>query len=746
VTGRPDRAGRTRKGFISAVGRVWPWVAAPAALLAFLYHPLLRGEVLAARDLFRLFIPKGAFLLEAFGRGEVPLWIPYERLGQPFLATLQTRVLSPPALFALALFGAERGPTVEIVLLAALSAWGTALAARALGASRFGALVSACAFGLGPMTTQLSDQLHTFAALAWSGFIATAAIRLGRELTARRIAALAGFGALSFAAGSPETTLWQCVLATILVVGRARRRRIRRVLASSAAVGWSVALAAAALLPALEFAMNSTRTAEVAGRLQWAASPVTFLAAGWLNADLPRPAYWGAGEQGLLPSVFLGSLVVALSLAAIPQRRFRHLIVFGAVCVFLSLGSHFAPSAAVLQLPPLSFFRYPVKYLPGFAFTVCLLAGPGLDRWAAALRVRRPRRIWTGAVIAAATALIVFAGPITRLLQMREGATLGLMWTAMFIGGGIIAALLGNPSSPQPRAGICALVLLELLASHAFVSQVAWADARRLSAPSPYAGELRRLGGRISTRAEVDDARVGSMEQVEDSRQRLVKLRFIEERLTAVEGYSALEPAKIDAIVRDAPPSVLGWLSVRWVIADDPPSPGAAPAMSVPGLPAVYELPAVPRTYIAHDARIVADAEALDAMHAPPVAGAPLVFLAEGPPFDVIPPPDCESSARIVREGANFVEVEARACAPAWVVLMDTHFPGWSATVDGRPAPILRANLVGRAVVVPPGTHTVAFRYRPRSFLIGAVISLAALIAALAALWWPRRSGSGDLR
>jgi len=69
--------------------------------------------------------------------------------------------------------------------------------------------------------------------------------------------------------------------------------------------------------------------------------------------------------------------------------------------------------------------------------------------------------------------------------------------------------------------------------------------------------------------------------------------------------------------------------------------------------------------------------------------------------------------------------------APAYLVLAETWYPGWSATVNGAPAPILRANLAFQAVAVPAGESEVVFRYRINDFGVGVAISAGALIATL---------------
>ena len=47
------------------------------------------------------------------------------------------------------------------------------------------------------------------------------------------------------------------------------------------------------------------------------------------------------------------------------------------------------------------------------------------------------------------------------------------------------------------------------------------------------------------------------------------------------------------------------------------------------------------------------------------------------------------------------------------MVLNDVWHPWWFAEIDGKAAPIERANVLFRAVRVPPGQHEVRFEFRP---------------------------------
>lgn len=83
------------------------------------------------------------------------------------------------------------------------------------------------------------------------------------------------------------------------------------------------------------------------------------------------------------------------------------------------------------------------------------------------------------------------------------------------------------------------------------------------------------------------------------------------------------------------------------------------------------------------------------------------------------------------------VVVEATSDCAGLLILTDTYFPGWKATVNGRPATIHATNGMFRGVLVEPGRSTVVFRYRPHTFAAGLRISGAAVVGSLGFLMLP---------
>ena len=130
----------------------------------------------------------------------------------------------------------------------------------------------------------------------------------------------------------------------------------------------------------------------------------------------------------------------------------------------------------------------------------------------------------------------------------------------------------------------------------------------------------------------------------------------------------------------------------------------------------LYENPDVlPRAQLMADVIWVEDSEtgtesALAQMAAPDFDPAQTLILAgEGPPLNT----ESNGTATITAYSAERVEIAVTSAGPAWLLLADADYPGWRAQVDGAETPIYRANVMFRAVQVPPGDSRVVFEYRP---------------------------------
>jgi hypothetical protein len=96
-------------------------------------------------------------------------------------------------------------------------------------------------------------------------------------------------------------------------------------------------------------------------------------------------------------------------------------------------------------------------------------------------------------------------------------------------------------------------------------------------------------------------------------------------------------------------------------------------------------------------------------------------------------------SGRVERLGgvAGLERYRVEGDGPGYLVARDSFARGWTATVDGRPAPVLLANGRQQAVPVPRGRHEVVLRFQPRGLGPGLGLSLASALVVLALAFRP---------
>jgi hypothetical protein len=243
---------------------------------------------------------------------------------------------------------------------------------------------------------------------------------------------------------------------------------------------------------------------------------------------------------------------------------------------------------------------------------------------------------------------------------------------------------------------------------------------------------MRELGGRV--------VGIGGLEPNTASRWELADARGHEQPSVdrTVQLWHALggsASASTEAVTPTEPrtPRLLDTFGVRAVLVDR--------RVAVPPLradPIVYDGPggfvldhrtALPLAYVAYGWRPSARvAESLFRVAAGTTAearDAPVIETRDAPPPGDPPP---ATPARVIERTDTSVTVAVDARRAGRLVLLDTFYPGWKATVDGRAAKIEAANAAFRAVAVGAGRHKVRFEYRPGSVRTGAIISLVALL------------------
>lgn len=102
-----------------------------------------------------------------------------------------------------------------------------------------------------------------------------------------------------------------------------------------------------------------------------------------------------------------------------------------------------------------------------------------------------------------------------------------------------------------------------------------------------------------------------------------------------------------------------------------------------------------------------------------------------------LPPGARNSRAVVLRDAPG--RLALRGAGPGLLVVAEGWDPGWSATLDGASAPVLKVNAVQIGVVLPAGFHDVELRHAPRGFGAGLALAGAALVGLVVAA---RREGA----
>lgn len=720
-------------------------VVAVAALLPFA-RGLLLGRSLYFRDLSLQFMPLRRFVLEGLGDGELRYWNPYTHEGEP--------LAPPPVSYPLDLLQLlrpdELGISWSLALHVAFAALAFLAFARERGLPLAAAAAGSLVYALGGFALSSVNLYVYVQALAWAPLVV---VGLGRAATGgpRQLALAALAWGVCLSTNGAELAA-QTVLIGLLLAPRGAAGLPR--LAASLALG--TALAAGALLPLWALVGSSARGAgfPTAVVLAHSVHPLTLVqtfVAG-LHGD---PAYltgrwWGINffPRGFpyILSLYLGAAPLCLALVGLSSRhalrlRLAAVAVLGlAVC----LGKYAGLEYLVDVLPPLHALRYPTKAFFSVHFAVAALAAIGLAHlieggpaaWRRFAALAAPFGIALASApllprLFPAAARYFLAGfcPPEYTWPLREAvgafitqdaATGGLVLLAVAALAGLVCA--GRFSPNAAAAASAALIAADLLRAGGGLNPSVTRGFFELSPETArFAAGLRAQGGRVFSCA-VDASR--------SYREARMRRGIDHESLTFAAFQEMLTP---DFNVRFAVRSALSIDRTMLVPEARITSPEEAACRDLG--PLVERLRAAAVTHVLSLEALEHDSlAALGILEPARIAPLRIHVYALREPSPYIELLGTSGGSVRLDDGPGVLELEVLAERASSLVVREAFAPGWSAEIDGRPAPVSAAAGRHCSVAVPAGRSRVQLRYRPPLARLGALISAAAMLICLAAL------------
>jgi hypothetical protein len=723
--------------------------------------PWLSGAVTIPWDAKAHFYPQLQFLAQSIHRGEWPFWAPYVFSGQPQIADPQSLIFSPPFLLLAALDPNPGFVAFDAVVLGMLGVGGlfVMLLFRDRGWHPAGALVAALAFAFGASAAWRVQHVGQILSLS---FWPIALWLLLRALERRSLVwgFTAGIVAGVMALGRDQVALlglW--LLAGAVLVNLFRdRERIGTMVAPllMGCLGGALVVAGPALLT-LFLAEASNRPAiDYAEAKRGAIHPALLLTAiipNLFGVDGPFVDYWGPpsprwGESAYVLArnmgvLYAGALPFAILVAGLFKgvlwaREIRPVTIGLGLLLLYALGNMTPVFRVAFEvLPGIDFFRRPADALFLVGALMAISAGYLVHR------------VWTGTFLSEGppwglpeilTAMAAFSAAIglavakeTTALAAWPLATAAL-WLALALA---LLSILPSLARRRPALALC------LLAT-ALAADLAWNNGPNESTALPPATYDVLLPKSRNETIHVLKEKLGpdGLDRVE-----LAGLGFhwpnasLVHRLHNTLGYNPLRLAdytratgaedhvalpdqrRFTPLFPSYRSKLADLLGLRFVVTGVPVEaidPGLKPgdldlvARTADGF--IYEnRRAMPRAFFVTEAA-KADMAAILASGAWPKVDLARTVLLESPPsagLRVLPLPP-EPSQVLVRSYRNTeIRIDVRAESGGYLVLNDPFHPWWAAEVDGHEVPIMKANVLFRAVVLPSGTHRVRFVFRP---------------------------------
>ena len=762
----------------------WSAVAWLGAVAAIAYAPMWGGSVLFFRDIFRSSYPLRQYMKATVLRGELPVWNPDLGLGiSAFADPLWSHFYPPNWLYLV-------GPlpwmlTLVHFLHVLWGGLGTIVLARRFGAR---GTVAGIAWSLAGFTTS-SLTVGFVESGSWIPWFGVGSIVLAealggsdRRAQAHGLAAAAAPVALEGLHGEAFVAIFGVIfgalaaLAWLWVRGGLRRTLVRFLAVAAVAATLGGMAASVTLLPATFNLENTNRASPLpeAEAEERSLSPgrLAELAAPWALGD-PYLEYPGARLLGFGPdyrplaySVYAGSTVLALALLALGRGR-RAAAAAAGIALFglaLALGRYLPVHHALRTLlPPLAHMRHPEKYLTLFEAMLAVLAALGADRLSnsagSPAAWRRTLALALALLIAAIASLIFFEPALATTMSQ------GLLMGALGVGAVLLCQGLAARGLRMAAPLLMVFVAVDLLVPTWRLNEMAPPEVmtvppRAVQAVNQSATRRHDAAMPRLYRSDAIDMSVGRFVVAHSLAQ--VERREIETLQQNTSAFSGLAPVNAYEVLpvtlsklREQAPDKLRWLRALAIdYALMPVSDPNAPASARPGLvPVMDPLPGarlfqverpLPRAFVAARAEILPDEAASARVFSDQALQGTTVVLAPQPGLALPEVPAGRAGDCRLDELTNGrLRAACSASVDGYAVFIEQFADGWSARVDGQPTPILRANLVGRAVRIPAGQHTVEMSYRVPGLATGAALSLVGwlVILACAALRTGRKRG-----
>ena len=702
-----------------------------------------------AHDIYTYSYPKMLYAAASFhAGGKGLLWNPFQNCGQPFFALSQTGLLYPPNWLFLVL-APEHALRAVVVVNQVIAGAGIYLLARALGTAPLAAICGMLVFQLGTTLPVFSTAaLPHLGAYVWLPVALLATERLLVRPDALRAGQLAIVLAIAWLPGSPQ--VW---FLTVQLIGlrllwalawSASGRRLRTVGWLAVGLALAPALAAVQVLPEVEAANVSLRSGSLR---DVEANPSGLLT----REDVDLELYLrGFNHRAVVPALF--PLVLAALAVGGRRRRGIFYAFAGVLYGVLAFGAATPLFGLYQSVPGASMFRFASRlfWVTGFCFAV--LTALGVEAVGGG-RAATPalRRLAVLALVAAgfvAANRIVPDGfyPIER--TVAACAALAVLVTAWR------AAL-----RPWAQAAVVAAVGIVLVvmpgqAPRSLPSGGAGYDARRevLDALAQSLSPQERLY-LVSRRGLSSDfsliPKTASLFRVRSAAdyEPLLPARYAEFAVRMRAGHLLGNRNEAIYMAELGPASsrrLLDLTAARYLVVDrseagalDGLRPPLEPVVTVGETQVLENRSAFPRAFYVPRIEAVADSRTLLQRLAVGPDDLRRVALVEAPPpaFTGQPGDGAGADVRFVVDDPEHIELAVEAPARGFLVLSDQYATGWSARVDGKPAPIVRGNYAFRVVEVPAGRSTVEFRYRPTSLLLGTAISLLTAVGLALVMW-----------